>query len=142
MRAFVIGAALLWLACGTGRAATVVVIVTDVRNDRGNILVALCTRATFLRPHCPWRGHVSAHRGQVEISIDDIPPGTYAAQAFHDENNNGKLDRSLLGLPKEAMGFSNNAPMLMGPPSFDQAVFTVTAQGTAVRFSLRYFSSE
>ena len=142
MRGLLFGAACLAVMCSPAAAATVVVTVTNVRNDHGNVLVALCTKATFLRPHCPWRGHAAAQRGQVEISIENVPPGTYAAQAFHDENGNGKLDRSMLGLPKEAMGFSNNAPMRMGPPRFDAAAFIVAPQGTSIGFALRYFNPE
>ncbi len=131
------------LACALlahgARAATVLVTVADVRNDHGHVLVALCTRANFLHPHCPWRGRAPAQPGQVQVRIDNVPPGTYAAQAFHDENDNGKLERSILGLPKEAMGFSNDAPMRLGPPKFDTASFTVGPQGTTIRFSLRYF---
>ena len=141
MRRMLLSGVLL-LVCSPARAATVVVSITNVRNDHGKVLVALCTKATFLRPHCPWRGHVAAQRGQVQIRIENVPPGTYAAQAFHDENDNGKLDRNLLGLPKEAMGFSNDAPMRLGPPRFDTAAFTVAPQGTALRFALRYFSPE
>ena len=142
MRAWLLGGAVSLMLCGPASAATVVVTVTGVRNDHGKVLVAVCSAATFLRPHCPWRGHAAAQRGQVQISIENVPPGTYAAQAFHDENDNGKLDRTLLGLPKEAMGFSNDAPMRLGPPRFDAAAFVVAAQGTAIRFALRYFSSE
>ena len=73
------------------------------------------------------------------VRVENVPPGTYAAQAFHDENGNGELDRNILGLPKEAMGFSNDAPMRMGPPRFDSAAFTVQPKDTAIRFRLRYF---
>ena len=121
------------------QATTVLVTVSGVRNDHGKILVALCTQATFLHPHCAWRGHAPAAFGKVLVRIDGVPPGTYAAQAFHDENGNGKLDRTILGLPKEAMGFSNDAPMRMGPPKFDMAAFTVGANGAQISFALRYF---
>ena len=127
------------LPAPAAQATTVLVTVTGVRNDRGKVLVALCTQATFLRPHCPWRGHSPAMPGTVLVRIDGVPPGTYAAQAFHDENGNGKLDRTMLGLPKEAMGFSNNAPMRLGPPKFDVAAFTVGPNGAAITFALRYF---
>ncbi len=142
MRPLLLGGVVAMVLCGSACAATVAVTVTNVRNDRGKVLVALCTRATFLQPNCAWRGNAVARRGQVQISIDGVPPGLYAAQAFHDENGNGKLDRSLLGLPEEAMGFSNDAPMRLGPPRFDAASFTVAAQGTTIRFALRYFSPE
>ncbi len=127
------------LPARTAQAATVLVTVTGVRNDHGKVLVALCTQATFLRPHCPWRGSVAAKPGEVLVRIDGVPPGRYAAQAFHDENDNGKLDRTILGLPREAMGFSNDAPMRMGPPRFDAAAFVVGLHGAAISFALRYF---
>ena len=128
------------LACGDARAAVVEVSVQGVRNDHGHVLVALCTKAEFLHPHCAWRGRAAAKAGTVVVSIPDVPVGTYAAQGFHDENDNGRLDRNILGLPKEAMGFSNDAPMRMGPPKFDMAAFEVGAGPvTRIGFSLRYY---
>ncbi len=96
-------------------------------------------RADFLHPHCPWKARVAAQKGTVVATITGVPPGVYAAQAFHDENDNGKLERSLLGLPREAMGFSNDAPMRMGPPRFESAAFTVSGDLVAIGFSLKYF---
>ena len=121
------------------QAATVVVDVSGVRNDRGHVLVALCTKADFLQPHCRWKGKAPATVGKVRISIPDVPPGRYAAQAFHDENDSGTLDRTFFGLPKEAMGFSNNAPMHLGPPRFDAAAFPVSTGTTEIGFALKYF---
>jgi uncharacterized protein (DUF2141 family) len=110
-----------------------------VRNDRGHVLVALCTKADFLQPHCRWKGRTPAAKGTVEVTLRDVPPGEYAAQAFHDENDNGTLDRNFFGLPKEAMGFSNNAPIHLGPPRFAVAAFNVGADDVEIAFSLRYF---
>lgn len=119
-------------------AASVQVTVHDIRNDHGRVLVALCTRADFLRPHCAWAASAPAVVGTVTLRIDGVPPGVYAAQAFHDENSNGILDRSFLGLPEEGMGFSRDAPMRMGPPRFADAAFTVDGPVTAVDFRLGY----
>jgi uncharacterized protein (DUF2141 family) len=129
----------LLAGCGGAKAATVDVTVQGVQNANGHILVALCTKAEFLHPHCAWRGRAVAAVGDVHVTIADVPPGVYAAQAFHDENDNGRLDRNMLGLPREAMGFSNNAPMRMGPPRFDAAAFEVTLPVTGIVFRLRYF---
>ena len=138
MRQLLLACAMV-LSSGAVRAANVSVTVEGVRNTRGHILVALCTRADFLRPHCSWKARVPARKGSVVAVVMNVPPGVYAAQAFHDEDDNGRLDRTLLGLPKEAMGFSNNAPMHMGPPSFDAASFKVGSEDRAIDFSLRYF---
>jgi uncharacterized protein (DUF2141 family) len=118
--------------------ASVQVTVEGVRNDHGRVLVALCTVAEFLRPHCAWKANAPAAAGTVTLRIEGVPPGTYAAQAFHDENDNGRIDRNLLGLPEEGMGFSNDAPMVFGPPRFATAAFQVTGTGAGIAFHLRY----
>jgi uncharacterized protein (DUF2141 family) len=75
----------------------------------------------------------------VRIVIQNVPPGTYAAEAFHDEDDNGKLERSFFGLPEEGMGFSNDAPMRFGPPAFGAASFDVGGMDGQIRFSMRYY---
>ena len=55
----------------------------------------------------------------------ELPPGTYAIGIFHDANLNNRLDNFFLGVPREQYGFSNNARGFMGPPSFDDAAFSV-----------------
>jgi uncharacterized protein (DUF2141 family) len=45
-----------------------------------------------------------------------LKAGQYAISAFHDENNNQKLDRNSFGMPKEKYGFSNNVRGTFGPP--------------------------
>jgi uncharacterized protein (DUF2141 family) len=55
--------------------------------------------------------------------FEKIPPGIYAISAFHDKNNNGKLDTNLLSMPIEDYGASNNARATFGPPSFEDAKF-------------------
>lgn len=46
----------------------------------------------------------------------------FAIAAFHDVNDNGKLDRNAIGIPSERYGFSNQARGKFGPPTFDEAV--------------------
>ena len=55
----------------------------------------------------------------------DIPKGVYTIGIFVDVNLNNKMDTNFLGIPKEQYGFSNNARGFMGPPSFEDASFTV-----------------
>lgn len=55
----------------------------------------------------------------------DVAPGTYAIGIFHDVNLNNRLDNYFFGVPKEQYGFSNDARGFMGPPSFNDAAFSV-----------------
>ena len=62
--------------------------------------------------------------GSVTYTFE-LPDGTYAIGIFIDKNYNNKMDRNLFGVPKEQFGFSNNAKGNFGPPSFEDASFTV-----------------
>ena len=55
----------------------------------------------------------------------ELPPGTYAIGIFHDANLNNRLDNYFFGVPREQYGFSNNARGFLGPPSFEDAAFSV-----------------
>ena len=62
----------------------------------------------------------------ARISFDSISPGKYAIQFFHDENENQKMDFSLIGIPKEKYGSSNNIKPFLGPPKFEKMLFNLT----------------
>lgn len=136
-------AAMLFGAVGTtaGAAAAddVTVRVENLRNGSGSVLVAICTAEAFLGPHCLYHGRAKAQTGAAEVMIDGVPPGSYAVQAIHDENDNLELDRNLLGMPREGVGFSRNAPMRMGPPSFSDAAIEIDEHGEPITLSMRYF---
>tara|TARA_A200000113_G_scaffold1059_1_gene1129 strand:- start:4078 stop:4539 length:462 start_codon:yes stop_codon:yes gene_type:complete len=61
----------------------------------------------------------------TKISFDSISPGKYAIQFFHDENENQKMDFSLIGIPKEKFGSSNDVKPVLGPPKFEKMLFEI-----------------
>lgn len=70
-------------------------------------------------------------------TFNNLTPGTYAVKVFHDINGNGKLDTSWIGWPQEPYGFSNNAPVSAGPPSFRLAAIELKPGEQTVRIVLR-----
>jgi uncharacterized protein (DUF2141 family) len=84
-------------------------------------------------------GSAPAQPGAVTIRLENVPPGVWAAQAFHDENGNGVLDTTMLGMPSEGLGFANDARMRFGPPSFADAAIQLTPAGGSIHFTLRYY---
>jgi uncharacterized protein (DUF2141 family) len=125
-----------------GSASSLSVTVEDIDGGKGYVLVAVCARDAFLGAGCTLTGKAPATPGAVTVVVRDIAPGVYAVQAFHDENDNMDLDRSLLGFPREGMGFSNDAPMTYGPPRFVDAAITIGAEDAATRLKMRYFDPE
>ena len=53
----------------------------------------------------------------------DLLAGKYVVKVFHDENNNGKMDTKMFGIPKEGWGTSNNVKAQFGPPDFEKMIF-------------------
>ncbi len=67
-----------------------------------------------------------------------VPAGTYAVACFHDENNNGKLDTGIFGIPKEGVCASNGATGTLGPPSFRDAKFDTSGSPRDVSVRMKY----
>lgn len=64
----------------------------------------------------------------VSIQVLNVPEGEYVIILFQDINQNGELDKSIFGYPKEPYGFSNNPGLTFGKPSFNNVKFTVSDQ--------------
>ena len=60
------------------------------------------------------------------MTFNNVEPGDYAIRYFHDENSNRDFDNNMFGMPIEGYGFSNNAPVNFGPPSYQQMTFMVS----------------
>ena len=74
--------------------------------------------------------------GETEqIVIEGVPDGEYAVTVFQDLNENGELDTSSIGFPREPYGFSNDARGSFGPPKFRKAKFDV-AGNTSISIEL------
>lgn len=127
------------LALGAGQSSGVLhVAVDNVRARTGRVHVDLCTQAQFLKD-CPTSADAPARIGQTTVTLTGLKPGRYAAQVFYDQNGNGKVDRALFGVPKEGVGFSNDAKIRLGPPKWEEAVFDYDGQEQTIHLKLRYF---
>lgn len=123
---------------GAAPVGSVAVEITNVRNAAGTIHVDLCPQARFLKDGCPYRADAPARGGMTVVVVSGVPAGRYAAQVFHDENRNGKVDRALFGIPKEGVGFSRDAPIRMSPPKWDDARFDFAGGRQVIRLRMRY----
>lgn len=139
LRLLAVVPALLLLANGpAGANADLTVVVTNVRNAKGVVHVDLCRQAEFLKD-CKLLAEAQAVAGTTIVRIANVPPGEYGIQATHDENNNKKVDSGLFGIPKEGVGFSNDAPIGFGPPKWKDAIFGIAGDKT-VTLKMRYFT--
>lgn len=126
------------MLAGSAQAARLEIVVANVRSGKGHVRVAVCSPDTFLKETCQWYAHGKAAPGEVTVTLE-VPPGTWAAQAYQDEDDIGKIARNFFGLPTVGIGFSNDAPFRFGPPSFADAAFRLEPGGGRIRLNLRYF---
>lgn len=70
--------------------------------------------------------------------FDPIAQGTYAVACFHDENDNGKLDTGLFGIPVEGTVASNHAKGWFGPPRYDDAKFAFSGRPGEMTLQMSY----
>ena len=130
----------LVLLGGAGTAAdeparrNVIAFVTQADNSKGVVRCGLFTERGWLKD--PVAPAISPVEGKKAVCLfRDIAPGTYGLSAFHDENNNGKLDTNFIGLPTEDYCASRDARGTFGPPKFADAKFKYS--GGAMRLSAR-----
>ena len=122
-------------------SSTLTVRVTGLRSSRGAVLVALHDSAKGFPggDQALRRETVAPARDKTaSVVFKGLKPGVYAVAILHDENQNGKLDTGLFGIPREGYGASNNPRPRFKAPSFDAAKFDLTGPEKAVEIKTRY----
>ncbi len=136
----VLAALLLADALAASSGTPITIQIHNVRNGHGHVRVDVCPHARFLEDGCPWHAEAPARPGTTTVTVPGVPPGDYAVQAFHDENDNDQIDRGIFGIPREGVGFSRDARIVFSPPKWRDAMFAHGATAQAIGFSLRYFT--
>lgn len=123
----VILAALLFSSFKTAQEDGIKLTITNLRNDKGFVLVSLFKEGAGF----PDEGEKAFRKDKVTIInkraviiFPNLPTGSYAISILHDENNDLKMNKNALGIPKEGYGFSNNVTGAFGPPSYNRAKFS------------------
>lgn len=81
---------------------------------------------------------IAPNQRQATVVWNDLPPGDYGVAVIHDENRNAKLDRNLIGIPKEGFGFANNPHVGLSAPPFHAAIVNVRCPATDTNIHLQY----
>ena len=119
----------------SGGQATVIVKVTGLRSEKGQVRIAVFNSSEqWLGEQPVYSSTINVDSQSVTWKINDVPYGDYGIAVFHDENKNGKMDKNFLGIPQEAYGFSNNMRVALGPPKWEKSKFVV--RGPTIEVSI------
>ncbi len=136
----ILGYMCVWLAiipC-IAYANTLLVTVSGVKAGKGNLMVAVFDETH--RDEFPdgeyLRGvEVPATGEEMTVEISNIESSEYAIAVFQDLNENEKLDKNFLGIPKEPYGFSGK--WKSGGSSYEKALFKPAETGFATTINLK-----
>lgn len=134
-------AVLAGIAAVPAFSADLTVEVRGIRSGDGRLYVAVHapqTRDTFPAGEGVAAFRQDAQVGALRFVVRDLPPGQYAVNAFHDENDNGELDTNLFGIPTEGYGFTNDPKTTFGPPDFEDAAVDLGDASELAVMTMRY----
>ena len=131
-------ASLIALAAPTAWGASVELTITGVETASGEILIGVFDSETGWKTDASIaEAQADASTGTVTVMLDGLPEGEVAIKLYHDVDSNGELKRGNFGIPVEPYGFSNDAPVRFGPPSWSAAKFALDSETTTHTLALR-----
>jgi uncharacterized protein (DUF2141 family) len=120
---------LLTLVCSLSYSqnSSLTVTISSIKNNTGKLTAEVYnSKGQFLKKAFKTNATVIKNNSAIVV-FNDLPKSEYTVMVYHDENNNGKLDKNFIGMPKEAVACSNNAKGFMGPPKYEDAKFSLVA---------------
>jgi uncharacterized protein (DUF2141 family) len=116
---------------------TVMVTVTGFRDNNGQAILNIFNSSVgfpsdFSKVYKSMKGKIVENRITFNV---ELPAGIYAFGCVHDENFNNKMERNMLGLPKEGAGLSNYATG--GYPSYNKAKVNISTN-TSLQIKIKY----
>ncbi|MDE1147194.1 MAG: DUF2141 domain-containing protein [Azospirillaceae bacterium] len=116
--------------------------VSGMRSDKGNVTITVYPddSAHFLDGAYKVARQIIPVALPVTETCIALPLADhYAVALFHDENSNGHFDTTMLGIPSEGYGFSNNPTLYLGPPGLDKVRIPVQAGDNPVSVQMKYY---
>ena len=105
---------LIQIVCGiflfaeeTAEEKKLTVQITNVTSEEGQIILAIYNSSENYDKRIAFQEVKLKPKIDTVIFETNLPDGEYLVMLVHDINNNGKLDTTFIGMPKEPVGLSN-----------------------------------
>lgn len=116
--------------------------MTTTAPKKGVIRLAVFDTAEGLKKEEPFSGKVVSIDPSgdfFDAELGDLPTSSFALAAYHDVNNNGKLDRNLFGVPTEPYAFSGLPASKWRAPLWNEVEVPAITQDQEIWLKLRYW---
>lgn len=125
---------IITLRCVAHAQSSVVANINNLKNDEGVCRACLFSNPSSFAALCkPYDCiAVSVKNKLARAVFKNVQPGSYAVFVFHDVNNNNRMDKNFLGVPKEGYGASNNKLPFAATPHFNENKFEVNTNNNVL----------
>lgn len=124
----------------SAQTAPLEIAVTNIRSGEGAVVIAAFDDAAAFEAMDVTKSvalaYLPAAASAVSVTLGDLPPGSYAVAALHDENLDGDLNMDG-DVPTEGYAFTGMGPSGLAPKFSDVAIAAATDARTALR--LKYW---
>ena len=109
------------------KSGEIKILVSNIKEEKGTIHYGIYNNSDLFPKK---QGRIYGGYQNVSdvlrdgILINELEESVFAIAIYHDQNENGKFD-TFFGIPEEKYGFSNDAAVFFGPPSFNEASFNL-----------------
>lgn len=113
--------------------------ISGIKKVKGVLLIAFFSdEKSFLKsPVMSKKVPITAT--EMFVTIESPSEGPFALSIIVDENENGKLDTNMIGIPTEGFGFGNNASARFGPPHFKDTLIKFAPMAVRHQIKIKYF---
>lgn len=116
-------------------------VISGIESDEGQILLSIFKDNASYEKEQPFKTlnfeKKAIANGTLTVHFD-LEPGTYGITLIDDKNKNGKIDKNMLGIPKEGFGFSNFFMEKMKKPLFDEFKVTLAPKNNNIKIKVKY----
>jgi len=101
------------------------ITVNDINEVKGQLRIGLFSNAENfkLKANPVDSAVIEVTSKTISYTFKHLNSGTYAVAVYHDENDDGILNKRQLGIPVEGFGFSNFQTKQKKPPDFNEVSF-------------------
>jgi uncharacterized protein (DUF2141 family) len=118
--------------------SSVKVTATGFKNNKGQAVLAIFKTSDgfpsdFAKAFKKYTTIIHGNKAAFDVELtEDI----YALVCVHDENKNDKMDKNIIGIPKEGVGLSNYIEK--GFPSFNKAKISINDKVSSLAIIIHY----
>lgn len=115
--------------------------ITHLKSKKGNVVLSVFKDAESFDKEEPFKKLTYPKEAMVNGKLNvtlPLAPGSYGVTLIDDENGDGELQRSVVGIPKEGFGFSNYVLHKMAKPAFNEFQFDFSDPNTKIVIQAKY----